>query len=99
MLFFGVEIDEQIVHIVQDDFWPRVSTVDLIENNDRREPPRQRLAQRVARLRQGAFAGIFAQHHPTTMVSARSISLTEVAVARRVYNVDLRIRRRRWPCF
>ena len=50
MLFFGVEIDEQIVHIVQDDFWPRVSTVDLIENDDRREPPRQR--------KQGGWLGV-----------------------------------------
>ena len=50
-----VEIDEQIVDLVQHFLRARVGPVDLVDDDNRRQPALERLAQHEARLRQRAL--------------------------------------------
>ena len=59
----GVEIDEQIVDLVQHFKRARVRPVDLVHDDDRRQPPLECLAQDESRLRQRPFRGVDEQHH------------------------------------
>ena len=48
----GVEVDEQVVDLVQHFLDARVGAVDLVDDDDRRQPALERLAQHEPRLRQ-----------------------------------------------
>ncbi len=74
LVFAGIEIDEQVVDLVQHFLRARIRTVDLVDDQDRRQLGFQRLAQHVARLRQRAFAASTSSITPSTILSARSTS-------------------------
>ncbi len=89
LVFGRVEVDEQVVDLVQHFLRARVGTVDLVDDQDRRQLGFQRLAQHVARLRQRAFAGVHQQHHAVHHLERALDFAAEVAVAGRVDDVDL----------
>ena len=89
LIFFGVEIDEQVVDFVQHFLRARVGAVDLIDDDDRRELGFERLAQHVAGLRQRAFTGVHQQHDAIHHLQSAFDFAAEIAVAGRVDDVDL----------
>ncbi len=89
LLFFGVEIDEQIVNLVQHFLRTGVGAVNLVDDQNRRQMGFERLAQHVARLRQRAFAGIDQQHDAIHHLERAFHFAAKVAVAGRVHDVDL----------
>ena len=89
LVFAGIQIDEQIVDFVQHFLGARVGTIDFVDDHDRRQLGFQRLAQHVAGLRQRAFAGIHQQHHAVDHLQRALHFAAEIAVARRVHDVDL----------
>ena len=87
----GVEVEEELVDLVHDLLDPRVRPVDLVDDEEHRQPALERLAQDEARLRQRPLARVdeeqHAVHHPQ-----RTLDLAaEVGVPRRVDDVDLRL--------
>ncbi len=88
LIFFGVEIDEQVVDFVEHFLRARVGAVDLINNDDRRELGFERLAQHVARLGQRTFAGVYQQHDAVDHFQGALDFAAEIAVAGRVDDVD-----------
>src|SRR5205823_8882240 len=52
-----LEVDEEVVDLVQDFRGARVAPVDLVDDDDRRQPGLECLLQDEARLRQRAFGG------------------------------------------
>jgi hypothetical protein len=88
LLFFGVEIDKQVVDFVQHFLRARVGAIDFIDDHNGRQMGFQRFAQHVARLRQRAFAGIHQQHDAVDHLERALDLSTEIAVARRIDDVD-----------
>ena len=85
----GVEIEEELVHLVHHVLDPSVGSIDLVDDEDHRQPRLECLAEHEPRLRQRPFARVHeeqdAVHH-----RQRAFHLaTEVGVARRVDDVDL----------
>ena len=91
-LFLGrVEVDEQVVDLVQHFLRTRVGSVDLVDHDDRRQPPLQRLAQHEPCLRQRSLRGIDEQQHAIDH-RQRALHLTaEIGVAGGVDDVDERV--------
>ena len=87
--FFGVEVDEQIVDLVQHFLRARVGAVDLVDDHDGRQLGFERLGQHVARLRQRAFGGVDQQHDAVDHLERALHFAAEVGVAGRVDDVDL----------
>ncbi len=63
LVLVRVEIDEQVVDLVEHLLHARVRAVDLVDDDDRLEPPLERLAQHEPRLRQRALRGVDEEHH------------------------------------
>ncbi len=85
----GVEVDEQLVDLVEHLLRPGITTVDLVDDDDRRQIQRQRLLQHVAGLRQRAFRGVDQQQHTVDHGQGPLDLATEVGVAGGVDQVDL----------
>src|SRR6185503_6725226 len=58
LVFRGVEIDEEVVDLVQDRLRPRVAAVDLVDDDEGREPALERLSKAETRLRQRALGRV-----------------------------------------
>ena len=58
-----VEVDEEVVDLVQDFLDPRVGPIDLVDDNDRRQAPLERLPQNEACLRQRPLRRVDQQQH------------------------------------
>ena len=86
-----VEIDEQIVDLVQHFLRARIGPVDLVDDDDRRQPALERLAQHEARLRQRPFRRVDEQHHPVDHRQRALDLAAEVGVAGRVDDVDQQV--------
>ena len=87
----GVEVEEELVHLVDDLLDPRVGPVDLVDDEDHGQPRLQRLAQHEAGLRQRPFARVDEQQHAVDHRQAALDLAAEVGVAGRVDDVDLRL--------
>ena len=86
----GVEVEEELVHLVDDLGDPRVRPVDLVDDQDDGQLRLERLAQHEPGLGERAFAGV---HQQEDAVDHRQPALdlaAEVRMARRVDDVDLR---------
>ena len=88
LLFVGVEVDEEVVDLVEDFLRPRVRPVDLVDDDERRQPPLERLAQHEPRLRQRSFGRVHQEQHAVDHRQRPLDLAAEVGVARRVDDVD-----------
>ena len=88
LLLVRVEVDEEVVDLVEDFLRPRVRPVDLVDDDERRQPALERLAQHEARLRQRAFGRVDQQQHAIDHRQRALDLAAEVGVARRVDDVD-----------
>ena len=93
-----IEVEEELVDLVDDLLDPRVRTIDLVDDEDHREPRLERLAQHESRLRQRPLARIDEQQHAVDHPQPALDLAAEVGVAGRVDDVDLRRRRTRPRC-
>ncbi len=89
LILVRVQIDKEIVDFIEDFGDARVRPVDLVDHDDRSELGLERLHQHVARLRQRAFARVHQQHHAVDDFERALDFSAEVAMARRIDNVDL----------
>ncbi len=88
-LFFGrVEIDEQVVDLVQHFLRPGVRAIDLVDDDDRREPALERLAQHEPGLRQRTFGRVDQQHHAVDHRQRPLHLAAKIGVAGRIDDVD-----------
>ena len=85
----GVLVEEELVHLVDDLGDARVAPVDLVDDEDHRQPPGERLAQDEPRLRQRPLRGVDQEQHPVDHREAAFHLAAEVGVAGRVDDVDL----------
>ena len=89
VLVVGIEVDEQLIHLVEHFIGASVVTIDLVDDHDGRQVARQGFLQHVAGLRERALGGIDEQHHTVNHGESSLDLTTEVGVARRVDQVDL----------
>ena len=89
LLVIGLEVEEQLEHLVEHFGGARVGAVDLVDDDDRLEAERKRLAGDELGLRHRAFGGIDQQDDA---VDHRQDALdlgAEIGVAGRVDDVDV----------
>ena len=89
LLLVGVEVEEQLVHLVDHLGHARVGAIDLVDDEDHRQARLQRLAQHEARLRQRALGGVHEQQHPVDHRQPALHLAAEVGVAGGVDDVEL----------
>ncbi len=89
LVFDRVQVDEEVVHFVEDLLRARVGTIDLVDDQDGQQLGLQRLREHVTGLRQGAFRGIDQKHDAVHHLEGALDLATKVGVARRIDNVDL----------
>ena len=89
LLLVGVEVEEQLVDLVDDLLDARVGTVDLVDDEDHRQPALERLAQHEARLRERALGGVDEQQHAVDHDQATLDLAAEIGVAGGVDDVEL----------
>ena len=87
----GVEVEEELVDLVHDLLDPRVRPVDLVDDEEHRQPALERLAQDEARLRQRPLARVDEEQHAVDHPQRALDLAAEVGVTRRVDDVDLRV--------
>ena len=85
----GVEVEEQLVDLIDDLRDARVGPVDLVDDQDHRQPQLERLAQHEAGLGQRPLGGVDEQQHPVDHRQAALDLAAEVGVARGVDDVEL----------
>ncbi len=85
-----VEVEEQLVHLVDDLLRARVVAVDLVDDEDDGQLRLQRLAQNEPRLRQRPLARVDEQEHAVDHRQPALDLAAEVRVAGRVDDVQLR---------
>ncbi len=78
----GVEVEEELVHLVDDLLAARVRPVDLVDDEHDRQPRLERLAQHEARLRQRPFARVDEQEDAVDHRQPPLDLAAEVGVAR-----------------
>ena len=88
LLLRRVEIDEEVVDLVEHFLRTRIGPIDLVDDDDRRQPALQRLAQHEARLGQRTLRRVDEQHHAVHHRQRPLHLPAEVGVARRVDDVD-----------
>ena len=88
-MLVGVEVEEQLLHLVHDLGDARVAAVDLVDDEDDGQARLERLAQHEAGLRQRALGGVDEQEHAVDHREAPLDLAAEVGVAGRVDDVDL----------
>ena len=81
----------RVVNLVQDLLRAGIGSVDLVDDEDGRKVGLKRLAEDVARLWQRAFTGIDQQHDAVDHLQRALDFSAEIAVARRVHDIDLHI--------
>ena len=86
-----VEVEEELVDLVHDLFEAGVGAVDLVDDEDDRQPRLERLAQDEARLRQRPFARVDEQQHAVDHRERALDLAAEVGVAGRVDDVHLHV--------
>ena len=86
----GIEVEEEVVHLVHHLFDPRIRPVDLVHDQHDGEAAFQRLPEHEAGLRQRPLARIHEQQHAVHHREAALDLAAEVGMARRVDDVDLR---------
>ena len=91
LLLGRVEIDEEVEDLVQDFLEPRVGPVDLVDDDDRRQPPLERLPQHEAGLRQRPLGRVDQQQHAVDHRERALDFAAEVGVAGGVDDVDQRV--------
>ena len=91
LVLVGVEVEEQLLHLVHDLGDAGVAAVDLVHHEDHRQAGLERLAQHEAGLRQRALAGVDEQEHAVDHGEAPLDLAAEVGVAGRVDDVDLHV--------
>ena len=82
LLLVGVEVEEQLVDLVDHLGDARVGPVDLVDDEDHRQPRLERLAQHEARLRQRALGGVDEQQDAVDHRQPALDLAAEVGVAR-----------------
>ncbi len=87
----GVEIEEEVVHLVHDLLDPRVGPVDLVHDEHDRQAQLERLPQHEPRLRQRPLARVDEQQHAVDHRQPALDLAAEVGMARRVDDVDLHL--------
>ena len=87
----GVEVEEQLVHLVDDLGGTCVRPVDLVDDEDDRQPCLERLAQDEPGLRQRALRSVDEQQHPVDHRQPALHLAAEVRVTGRVDDVDLHV--------
>ena len=90
-MLVGVEVEEQLLHLVHDLGDAGVAAVDLVHHEDHGQARLERLAQHEAGLRQRALAGVDEQQHAVDHGEAALDLAAEVGVAGRVDDVDLHV--------
>ena len=88
LLVRGVQIQQQLQHLVHDLVDPGVGPVDLVHDHDDLVAQLQRLLQHEAGLGHGAFEGVDDEQHAVGHVEHALDLAAEVAVAGSVYDVD-----------
>ena len=91
LVLVGVEVEEQLLHLVDDLGDAGVAAVDLVDHEDHRQARLERLAQHEAGLGQRALAGVDEQQHAVDHGEAPLDLAAEVGVAGRVDDVDLHV--------
>ena len=89
MVFGRIQIDEQVIHLVQNFLGASVRTVNLIDHQNGFQLGFERLGQHVARLGQRALAGIDEQHDAVDNLERALNLAAEIRVARGIDNVNL----------
>ena len=90
-MLVGVEVEEQLLHLVHDLGDAGVAAVDLVHHEDHGQPRLERLAQHEAGLGQRALAGVDEQQHAVDHGEAALDLAAEVGVAGGVDDVDLHV--------
>ena len=88
LVLVGAEVDEELVHLVDDFGDARVGPVDLVDDEDHRQVRLERLAQHESRLRERSFARVDEQQHTVDHREAALDLAAEVGVTRRVDDVE-----------
>ena len=88
LLVVGVEIDEEVVDLVEDFLRPRVRPIDLVDDDDRRQPPLERLAQDEPGLGQRPLGSVDEQQHAIDHRQGPLDLTAEIGVAGSVDDVD-----------
>ena len=86
--FRGVEVDEEIENLVEHFGRPRVGTVNLVDDDDRRKPAGEGLAEHEARLGQRAFGRVDQQDDPVDHRQGALDFPAEVGVSRGIDDID-----------
>ncbi len=89
LLLVGVEVEEQLVDLVDHLVDPGVRPVDLVDDEDQRQPGLERFAQHEAGLRQRALRGVDEEQGPVDHRQAALDLAAEVRVAGGVDDVEL----------
>jgi hypothetical protein len=87
----GVEVEEEVVHLVDDLGDARVRAVDLVDHEDHGQAALQGLAQDEARLRQRPLGCVDQEQHAVDHGQAALHLSAEVGMARRVDDVELHV--------
>ena len=91
LLVGGVEVHEQLQHLVDDLVDALVGAVDLVDDDDDAVAELERLAEHEARLRHGTLGGIHEQDDAVDHLQDTLDLAAEIGVTRRVDDVDLRV--------
>ena len=101
LVLVGVEVEEQLLHLVHHLGDAGVGAVDLVDHDHHRQPGLERLAQHEAGLGERALARVDEEEHAVDHGEAPLDLAAEVGVARGVDDVDLHAvdgaPRRSWP--
>ena len=89
LFFGGVQVEQQLKHLVHDLMHTGVRPVDLVDDNDDLVAKLQRLLQHEARLRHRAFESVNEQQTSVCHVEHTLHLTSEVRVSRSVYNIYL----------
>src|SRR5207302_1989039 len=88
LLFFGVEINKEIVNFVEHFLRAGVGAVDFVDDHNGRQAGLKGFGKNVASLRQRPFAGVHQQHDAINHLESALDFAAEVGVAGRIYDVD-----------
>src|SRR5258707_8191538 len=88
LLFLGIEINKEVVHLVKNFLRTGIRPVDLINDQNRLQVRLKGLAQYVTSLRQRAFARVHQQHDAVDHLERALHLAAKIGVAWRIDNID-----------